>query len=112
MYKNEKKVTVECVNDNSLNREFGEFVKNQYSSNPMKGSNDSLSEMVKNVLDKELPMLKNNSLLHDLVLYSLQEKMKTVQTLENVLSYIKVNKAKQIEDVSFKNGEVRIKCSI
>ncbi len=75
-------------------------------------SKDKLSEMVTTILDKEFPMLKNNSLLHDLVIYTLMEKVKTVQTVENVLSYIKEKNVKQINDVHFKNGEVCIECSI
>ena len=68
--------------------------------------------LVSRVLEEELPQLKNNSLLYDLVLYTLLEKMNTVQSVENVLSYIKGNNAREVKDVSFKNGEVRIKCSI
>ena len=83
-------------------------------TNPISDSysdTDKISLMIAKILHEELPMLENNSLLKDLVMYSLLEKMKTVQSVENVLSYIKENNAKQVHDVSFKNGEVRIKCS-
>ena len=73
---------------------------------------DKIKAMVTNILDKELAMLKNNTLLHGLVLQSVIEKVKTVQTVENVLSYIKEKNVKEIEDVQFKNGEVYIKCSM
>lgn len=81
-------------------------------TNPIANQTKTFSEMVKKILDSEIPMLKNNSLIHDLVLYNLMEKVKTVQTVENVLSYIKGKNVKEIQDVHFKNGEVYIKCSI
>ncbi|MBQ9246799.1 hypothetical protein IJ182_11105 [bacterium] len=81
-------------------------------TNPIKNSTANISDMVQKILDKELPMLKDNSLIHDLVLYNLLEKVKTVQTVENVLSYIKGKNVKEIRDVRFKNGEIYIKCSI
>lgn len=108
MYNSKKTVTVEWM-------ETTKEKKSLKVSNPIT-SNDSetekLSKMIKSVLDVELPMLKNNALLHELVLYTLLDKMKTVQTVENVLSYIKENNVKKVQDVSFKNGEIRIKCSI
>lgn len=73
---------------------------------------EKLSYMVQTILEQELPMLKNNAFLHDLVLYTLLEKVKTVQTVKNVLSYIKESDTKQINDVRFQNGEIYIECSI
>ena len=107
MLNSEKKVTIEWINEKND--------KNANMSNPIKRNHadkNKLSIMVSQILSEEIPQLKNNSLLHDLVLYSLMEKMNTVQTVENVLSYIKDSEAKAIQDVSFKNGEIYIKCSI
>jgi len=73
---------------------------------------DKLSLMVSQVLNKEFPMLKDNSLIYDLVLYSLNEKIKTVQNVKNVVSYLKEYHAASVDDVSFKDGEVYIKCLI
>lgn len=106
MLNSEKKVTIEWINK--------ENEKQSNMSNPLKRNHNDknkLSIMVSQILSEEIPQLKNNSLLHDLVLYSLLEKMNTVQTIENVLSYIKESDAKTVQDVSFKNGEIRIKCS-
>mgnify|MGYP002626591095 CR=1 FL=1 len=50
----------------------------------------------------EFPELKNNSLIHDLVLY----RVKTIQTLENVLSCIK-----EVDVKESQNGEM-LTCSI
>ena len=111
MYNAEKKVTVEWISESGKT----DKLKNSVNvSNPINSNSDTnkLSKMVKTVLDNELPMLKNNSLLHDLVLYTLTDKMKTVQTVENVLSYIKSNNAKSVEEVCINNGEIRIKCSV
>jgi len=105
MLNSEKKVTIEWTNKKTD--------KESNMSNPLKRNHtdrNKLSIMVSQILSEEIPQLKNNSLLHDLVLYSLLEKMNTVQTIENVLSYIKENDAKAVQDVSFKNGEIRIKC--
>lgn len=109
MYNQEKKVTIEWVAE-------GKTVGTQSKvSNPISETNrvsNSLPAMVSKILQEEIPMLRDNSLLYNLVLYTLTEKMKTVQTVENVLSYIKGSNAKTVQDVSFKNGEVYIKCSI
>ena len=57
-------------------------------TNPIKNSTANISDMVQKIL------------------------VKTVQTVENVLSYIKGKNVKEIRDVRFKNGEIYIKCSI
>ncbi|MCD7779365.1 MAG: hypothetical protein LUH05_01680 [Candidatus Gastranaerophilales bacterium] len=108
MFSEKRKVTVEWVKNS-------EKLKETSMTNPLNknySDTEKLTDMIKTILDKELPMLKNNSLMHDLVFYSLLEKMKTVQTVENVLSYIKGNHGKEVQDVYFRNGEIRIKCSI
>ena len=115
MLNSEKKVTVEWLCNVKGNDEGNAKVCGKTTmSNPITNSysdTDKISLMVTKILHEELPMLEHNSLLKDLVMYSLLEKMKTVQSVENVLSYIKENNAQQVHDVSFKNGEVRIKCS-
>lgn len=111
MFSSEKKVTIELSNG------IGECKNVDYSkmTNPMSsdyGSSDKLALMVRTILNEELPDYKNNSLLYDLVLYSVIEKANTVQNIENVLSYIKDNNVKEVNDVTFRKGEVFIKCSI
>ena len=109
MLNSEKKVTIELI-ENEKNK------KTSKTTNPIIHNNssnaDKLLEMIATIIEEEFPRLKNNSLLFDLVSYSVLEKMKTVQSVENVLSYIKETNAKTIEDVSFSKGEVCIKCSI
>ncbi len=114
MFKSDKKVTIEWMNE--INKEN---IDKRYTDSKMSNSitahysdSDKLALMIKKVLLEELPMIKNNSLLYNLVLYSLIEKMKTVQSVENVLSYIKNRHAKRVDDVLFHNGEIYIKCSI
>lgn len=105
MLNSEKKVTIELVGEKE------EKISNASNSIKMNYANrNKLSSMVAKILSEEIPQLKNNALLHELVLYSLLDKMNTVQTMENVLSYIKGSSAKTVQDVSFKNGEIRIKC--
>ena len=102
MLNSDKKVTIELKNKTGF-------------TNPIecdKNGNENLARMVRQILSDELPGLKNNSLLYDLVLYTLIEKMNTVQKVENVLSYIKGNRVKEVEEVSIKNGEIRIRCSV
>lgn len=107
MYNSEKKVTIEWMNNGneSLNK----------VSNPISDgytNYDKISIMVSKILQEEIPQLKNNQLLYDLVLYSIIEKMNTVQTVGNVLSYIKECHARGVHDVSITNGEVLIKCLV
>ena len=107
MLNSEKKVTFELINKDKSECERG-------MTNPLKinNSSDKIADMVKMVLDNELPSLKHNSLLHDLVLYTVLEKMNTVQNVENALSYIKGSGVKEVRDVYFKNGEFHDKCSL
>ena len=57
-------------------------------------------------------LLKNNSLLCNLVMDSLKSNMGTVQSIKNVLLYSRENSIKTIDDVFFKDGDVHIKCSV
>lgn len=108
-----KKVTIELI-EQEMNNKMREVLSNM--TNPVNcndySDSDRLSMMISSIIEQEIPQLKNNSLLFDLVLYSILEKMKTVQSVENVLSYIKETNVKTVEDVSFVNGEVRIKCLV
>ena len=111
MINTEKRIKVEWINE--VNNERHNSVNGM--TNPLKSDcsdTEKLGLLVKRVLEEEIPRLKNNSLLYDLVLYTIIEKMKTVQSVENVLSYIKENKARKVYDVIFIDGEVHIKCSV
>lgn len=109
MFNTEKKVTIELIG-NEKKKEFANM------TNPANyddaSESDKLLNMISTILEQEIPRLKKNSVLFNLIKYSVLEKVKTVQSVENVLSYIKETDAKIIEDVSFAKGEVRIKCSI
>ncbi len=106
MLTKQRKVTVELLDEKQqLKSDMTNPIVENYKNN-------KIAEMVRTILDKELPMYKHNSLLHDLVIYTVLEKMDTVQNVKNVLSYIKDNCVKEVRDVYFRNGEVRIKCSI
>ncbi len=114
MFNDEKKVTIEWINEQN-NLGHDKVISKSSMTNPINEkytNSDKLALMVSKILYEEFPKLKNNSLLYDLVMYSIIEKMKTVQSVENVLSYIKESNAKSVQDVTFKNGEVCIKCSI
>ncbi len=111
MITQERKVTLELISENETCM-TSPINKNSNTEKYAECETGLVSEMVTTILDNELPMLKNNSLLHDLVLYTVLEKMNTVQNVKNVLSYIKDNRVKEVRDVYFRNGEVRIKCSI
>lgn len=107
MLNSEKKVTIEWENENN--------VSSTNTSNPItcnRSDSNKKKMMISQILSEEIPQIRTNSLLHEIVVYSLLEKMNTVQNIENVLSYIKGNDAKTVQDVSFKNGEIRIKCSV
>ena len=51
----EKKVTVELIDGDEKECKKG-------MTNPLNSNNEKIAEMVTNILDNELPMLKNNSL--------------------------------------------------
>lgn len=106
MLSTEKQITIEFGNnETSRNKKvLTNPINQEYTKN------DKIALMVAKVIEDEFPQIKNNSLLYDLVLYSITEKMKTVQSVENVLSYIKGTEAKEVRDVTITNGEVLIKC--
>ncbi len=86
-----------------------------FASNPIEENSTELkklSDLIYKIINDEFPFFKNKDMLCNLVLYSLVQKVNTIQTMENVLSYIKEAKIKQINDISFKNGDINIKCSI
>ncbi len=64
-------------------------------------NSEILSLMVSEILEKEFPKLKNNSLLHDLVLY----KVKTIQTEENVLSCMSEIESKETDKKGTNSGD-------
>jgi len=85
------------------------------ASNPLADNsrlNADLSQLVDSIIKYEFPFLKNTSMLHDMALYAIKEKMNTIQTMQNVLSYIKEANVKKVDEISFKNGDINIKCSI
>ena len=107
MLSKQKSVNIEWIGNKSENL--------SYSTNPIRRKyidTSDLSDMIAKIVEEEIPRLKNNSLLLDLVKYTVLEDLKTVQSVENVLSYIKKSDVKQVQDVSFKNGEIYIKCLI
>jgi len=84
-------------------------------SNPIEDKtrvDSDLSGLIERIIEYEFPQLKSTSMLHDMVLYSIKEKMNTIQTMQNVLSYIKEANVKKVDEISFKNGDINIKCSI
>lgn len=84
-------------------------------SNPLEANSsmeENLSQMVNQIIEEEFPSLKSTEMLHDMVLYSLIERLNTIQTMENVLSYIKEANIKKVDEILFKNGDINIKCSI
>lgn len=100
MLKNEK-IAIEM-------QKQGKECNRRYISNPICCDNNDLSDMVKKVIAMEFPMLSNNYLLHEMVLYSLNSDIRTVQSIKNVLSY---TKGATIKDILFQKGEVLVKCS-
>ena len=107
MLSKQKSVNIEWIGEKSENV--------SYQTNPIRRryvDTTDLSALIAKVIEDEIPRLKNNSLLFDLVMYTVLEDLKTVQSVENVLSYIKKSDAKQVQDVSFKNGEIFIQCLI
>lgn len=113
MLNSEKKVQIELIEE-ELNSKMKRVMSNMTAPTTCDDYSDTdrLLMMISSIIEQEIPQLKNNSLLFDLVSYSILEKMKTVQSVENVLSYMKETNVKTVEDVSFVNGEVRIKCLI
>ena len=108
MLYSEPNVTIEI-----RNKEKGNIEKRM--TNPLTSTTcqiEKIEEAVKKILSEEFPMIKNNSLLYNLVMYTITDKMNTVQKVENVLSYIKESCVKEVQEVNFENGEILITCSV
>lgn len=71
-----------------------------------------LKEVATNILNEEFPGWIEHSNLYDLLIHVLTNRLCTMQSIKNVLSYKKELNIKQIQDVSFNNGEVQLKCLI
>ena len=116
MFNKEQKITIEYIDNNNMTVSLSNMsLKDSLMTNPFTfkhSDEDKLSVMIKQIIQEELPMIKTDSLLYNLVYYSVKEKMKTVQRVKNVLSYIKESDSKLVKDVQFKNGEIFIKCLI
>ena len=107
MVNSHQRINIEWINRDSNKACVTNPVINQQSLNDKR-----YYEMLSEILSHELPMIKKNSSLFNIILYLVSEKMCTVQNVKNVLSYIKEHDCKEVNDVSFKNGDVYIKCSI
>lgn len=106
MFCKNKKVNIELFNANK------HITINKGITNSIKGNNKTIIDMVNNILDNELPMISKNSLWHEMIKYTVIQKVTTVQNVKNVLSCIKKHGAKKVYDINFTNGEVCVKCSI
>ncbi|MDD3238022.1 MAG: hypothetical protein PHV37_08010 [Candidatus Gastranaerophilales bacterium] len=71
-----------------------------------------MSDIIADVLKNEFSDKITNSEFYNLLLYVLTNKLCTLQSIKNVLSYKKKQNIKEIQDVSFNNGEVQLKCLI
>ena len=107
MLSKEKRVKIEWIENESK--------EVSYQTNPINGryiDTTKISGMISAAIEEEMPFLKNNSLLFDLVSYTVLEDLKTVQSVKNVLSCIKKANAKKVKEVFFRNGEISIQCLI
>ncbi len=77
-----------------------------------KCSVDRISSIVNSVLENEFTSKIKENMYYDLIIYGLTNRLATMQSIKNVLSYKKENNIKEIKDISFNNGEVLLKCLI
>ena len=111
MVNSHQRINIEWINRDSNKACVTNPVINQQSLNDKR-----YYEMLYEILSHELPMIKKNSSLKKEYgedwLNHRDGLPGGSQYVEYVLSYIKEHDCKEVNDVSFKNGEVYIKCSI
>ncbi len=69
-----------------------------------------IEESVKRILKVEFPDWIEESEIYNLLVYVLTNRLCTMQSIKNVLSYKKQKKIRQIKDVNFNKGEVQLTC--
>ncbi len=72
----------------------------------------AFEDISKRILKEEFPEWIENTEIYNLLVYVLTNRLCTMQSIKNVLSYKKEKNIGQIKDVYFNNGEVQLTCLI
>lgn len=71
-----------------------------------------IAELATTILKNEFTDRIKDVAFYELLIYILTNRLCTMQSIKNVLSYKKEKNIKQIKDVCFNNGEVQLTCLI
>ncbi len=113
-HKTYKKLTwIPCPDDESVKNE-GTFIDTIYYNQKLalECNSGRMAKIVKDILKDEFSSKIEQTTLYDLLIYVLTNRLCTMQSIKNVLSYKKEQNIKEIKEVKFKSGEVELKCLI
>lgn len=78
----------------------------------MECNGSKIAELATTILKNEFSDRIKDVAFYELLIYVLTNRLCTMQSIKNVLSYKKEKNIKQIKDVCFNNGEVQLTCLI
>lgn len=78
----------------------------------MECNGQKIARIATQILHDEFSEKIEDVAFYNLLIYVLTNKLCTMQSIKNVLSYKKDKNIKEIQDVSFNNGEVQLTCLI
>lgn len=113
-YKTYKKLLWCPYSENSLKNDNSSITDVIYYNQKlaMECNGRKIAKIVTTILENEFSDKIKDVAFYELLIYVLTNRLCTMQSIKNVLSYKKKKNIKQIKDVCFNNGEVQLTCLI
>lgn len=113
-YKTYKKLLWRPYSESSLENDNSSITDVIYYNQKlaMECNGRKIAKIVTTILENEFTDKIKDVAFYELLIYVLTNRLCTMQSIKNVLSYKKEKNIKQIKDVCFNNGEVQLTCLI
>lgn len=113
-YKGHRKLVWSPYNENDSETSKGTFTDVIYYNQrlAMECNGSRIAELATTILQNEFSDKIKDVAFYELLIYVLTNRLCTMQSIKNVLSYKKEKNIKEIKDVCFNNGEVQLTCLI
>lgn len=114
IYKAYKRLIWLPCTENSLETDNGTTTDVIYYNQKlaMECNGSKIAELATTILKNEFSDKIKDIAFYELLIYVLTNRLCTMQSIKNVLSYKKEKNIKEIKDVRFNNGEVQLTCLI
>ncbi len=113
-FKSYRKLIWKPCPDDGMEQAKGTFIDTIYYNQKLalECNSGRMAKIVKDILKDEFSSKIEKSTLYELLIYVLTNRLCTMQSIKNVLSYKKERNILEIKEVKFKSGEVELKCLI